>query len=791
MMKYVLIKSYLMLLLALLLVQCQQERDAYFETPTWRGVSIYETLLNEGNFSKYLKLADMTQYSVSLKGNGLWTVFAPNDAAVDAWLAEKAYPSVDAVSEADANKIVAYSMLFNKYEFNQLSDVLYGGWDTIQSIKKRTPYYETIYREYYDYRGDSIWIISPTVSGNLNNTNDKNYKYLPFYLDRYFGSRLIPLTATDYNTFYSSPYTGRNIQRASVVKADMIARNGVIHEIDKVNEPLPTLEDLLNDDHYSLFKSLINLNDPTGQPYFIQYLTDSRGEITQYFKKLYPSKNIDMVYVKFYNLAVPMNCERYYSSYGASNKDPEMNGWTIFAPNNSAVQKFFNEVVNGYDYETLEELPRDILYYFISAQMNDVMVWPGEYSSSMNVQGDYLNGEGSKGQGLDLSIYTDIKPASNGFFYGSNDYIRNHFFETVYTEILLQPSKYTMFYNALQTMSLRGDLIKCRLNAYETEDFTVLLLTDDLLKADGFSWDWTGSAYQFGHSDQTVNAVQRMQRLVRSHVFKRIKTADIDTRILSFTGDPTGLYDGYAYAMNDYGDMVRYRNGRIQMLGNYETGQDVTATHVKTFLNGQVFAIDRLLQYSKSENSAEEVKQRRITDIANAAIRNPNVSQYAAYMKYILQDATDTWSLPEGQLTILMPNNTALTQARAQGFIQTVQAIDDAAKNGNMNPLDQAKDFFRYHVIVGAQYVNDGYEDMLLPTGKVQKFVPVTTALKLVFDNTYLRLDKSAGNLRVSTDRSAYEAQAFVTPGLDNSNLFSSRAVLHEINGFMVFKPEN
>ena len=790
-MKCVFIKFYFMLLAALLLVQCQKERDAYYEAPKWRGESIYETLQNEGNFRKYLKLADMTQYSVSLKGNGLWTVFAPDDAAVDAWLAEKGYSSVDAVPVTEANKIVAYSMLFNKYELNQLSDVLYGGWDTIQSIKKRTPYYETIHKEWYKYRGDSIWVISPTVGGNFNSTNDKNYKYLPFYLDRYFSSRLIPLTAADYNTFYSSPYTGQNIQRASVTKADMIAKNGVVHEIDKVNEPLPTLEDLLNDENYSIFKSLININGKTGQPYFIVYLTDSRGEITQYFKKLYPSENIDMVYIKFYDLPIPLNCERYMSSYGSTSKDPEMNGWTIFAPNNSAVQKFFDEVIKGYDYESLEDLPLDILHYFISSQMTDVMVWPGEYSSSMNVMGDYLNGLGSKGPGLDRSVYTDIKPASNGFFYGSNDYIRNHFFETVYTEILLQPSKYSMLYLALQNMALRSDLVKCRLNAYETEDYTVLLLTDDLLKADGFTTDQTGSSNEFRYSDPAVNAVQRIQRLVRSHVFKRIKTADIDTRILTFAGDPTGLYEGYAYAMNDYGDMVRYRNGKIQMLGDYETGHDVTATHVKTFSNGQVFAIDRMLQFSKTENSADEVKQRRIIDILNAAIRNPNVSQYAAYMKYILQDASMTWSLPDGQLTILMPNNNALAQARAAGFIQTVQAIADAASAGNMAPLERATDFFKYHVIIGAQYVNDGYEDMLLPTGKVQKYVPTSTALKLLFDNTYLRLDKSAGNLRVSTDRSAYEAQAFVVPGLDHSNLFSSRAVLHEIDGFMVFQPEN
>lgn len=313
-------KTFLPLLVLLLVAQCQKERDMYYREPGWAGKSIYEVLQDEGRFGLFLQCADKTLYAASLKGNGLWTAFAPNDAAFSAYLSANGYASVEDVPQAEAEKLVAYAMLYNKYELDRLTDVLGGTqgavWDTMKSTKKRTPYYETLHKELY--HGDSVWVANPPTYSSYYG-NDNNYKYLPFYLSRNFGSKL----PSDYETFYPQrPYTGKNVQAASILEQDMIASNGVVHEVDYVNEPLPTLEDLLGGDSYSDFKELLEFKSSTGDPFFYQYLTSA--SLSSYFKTMYPSRNISEVYVKFYNvpfeflrapannIAIPLNCERYF-----------------------------------------------------------------------------------------------------------------------------------------------------------------------------------------------------------------------------------------------------------------------------------------------------------------------------------------------------------------------------------------------------------------------------------------------------------------------------------------------
>jgi uncharacterized surface protein with fasciclin (FAS1) repeats len=771
--------------LTILSVQCQQERDKYFEEPNWVGKPIYETLQDEGRFSQYLRLLDKTRYAGSLKGTGLWTVFAPNDEAVTDYLREKHYTSVEDIPQNEVEKLVSYSLLFSKYRFEQLSDVLSSGWDTLQSLKKKTLYYETIYREYNGT--DSVWIVDPT-DGRSYTTNDNNYKYLPFYLDRYFSTRSAPLTADDYNTFYPTLYTGKNVQGSTILQENIRSANGVVHEVNKVNEPLPNLQQILtNDDQYSDFRHLFDLRDPvTGELYFYQYTNNLT--LTTYFRKMFPSLDIRQIYVKIYNeIKIPLNCERYSHSGGADvSINPETNGYTLFAPNNTAMRKFYDEIVKGY-YPSVEALPQHILSYFINSQTVPELVWPKGFSNAMNAYGDYVNGAGQRGQGLDKSVVTDIRPASNGFFYGSDDYIKSHFFETVYTEILLNRS-YSLAYNAIDKYfsgTLLTELTKCALNGYPDEDFTILLPSDELLEADGFRWEYISTqsnTYGFQHTyggNTVVFADDRIQRLIRSHIFKRIK----DTRITDFSGNPSGAYGGYAYAVNDYGDLIRYKDGKVQMLGNYDADDRVTVTPLKTFSNGQVFTIDKLLQYSICTGQTECSEKDMSEYIRQAAIDNPDVSKSVEYWEYILNSGqfnfnkTSFW-------TLLLPNNDAIAQAIANGHLRPLSAIISEPYL-----LTQAIDFFRYHLIPGTVYADDGYNQVLSNSGKAFPSVTAVTSLKIGLDNALVKIDKVAGRLRFSSFKSANVGETLVVPGETHSNLFGAKAVLHEIDNYLFYEP--
>jgi len=791
-----------------MLVQCQKERDAYYEIPDWRGDPIYETLQEQGNFNLFLQLVDKTQYSVSFKGNGLWTVFAPNDVAVNEWLAEKGYSSVDVVPVAEANKIVAYSMVFNKYRFEQLSHILFGGWDSIQSVKKRTPYYETIRREKDHRWADSIWVVDANSYGQFIRYN--NYKYIPFYLKDYFD--VSALTADDYNMFYSSPYTGRNIQGASVPlgRENISASNGIIHEVDRVNEPLPTIEQLLDDPNYSKFKNMLEKRSTTRQPYFYQYWL-GQGT-TEYYRTMFPDRGIDQVYIKSWrNLYVPINTELFENPYEEApwQHTAETNGYTIFAPRDEAVDKFYDEILKDY-YTNLDDLPLDVLFYFINAHFVDVMVWPAQYSSSVNSFRDFINGTGKREQAFSRDKYIDIKPASNGFFFGSNDYIKNRYFESVYTEILLRPNKYMMMNAALQTYfgnTLLRELLEGPVNGNDEIDYTVLLITDQQFEELGVRRDLIDGVNRFTHPRGFAYAEELVRRIVSSHVFQRLKTSKIDASIRDFTGNPGGPYNGWAYAVNDYGDMIRYKDGQIQMAGNFNDNDFVTPTKVKTFENGQVFSVDKLLKFPDDCLGAENCDTQNMLEyIRKAAEGNRSnlgsvdvLNSYFQYMEYIMSPARGADRLElsrDNYWTILMPNNASLRAAIDAHHLPTFPNLVSNVQQGRTDTLKRVIDFFRYHIIPGKVYVNDGLEDILTKEGIQVQLLPFSrtaTSLRDGLSTTMLNIEKDdMGNLLFSTYNSQINRSVTVIPdlpaGVARSNIFGLKAVLHEVNGYLAYK---
>ncbi|HET7732938.1 MAG TPA: fasciclin domain-containing protein, partial [Paludibacter sp.] len=708
----------LLSLILLLLVRCANDKDAYFERPGWLEPPIYTVLEKQGKFANYLKCVDRTLYATSLKSGGLYTVFAPNDEAFTKYLSAKGYAAVSDVPDSLVNQIVSYSIVYNNYSFDHLSDVLSSGWDTLSSIRKKTAYYKSIYQ--MNYQGSNIWIYDmPGASASIGTVVEQNFKYIPLYLRRVFErNRTAEQASSDYSMFYSTPYTGSNVQSASIITKDMVAENGVAHEVDQVLEPLPNLEKLLDDPDYSDFKALVNKKGNTGEPYFITYQYNDL--LTKYFSKALPDQNISSVYFKYYSgLPFTLSGER----YGTNPRQAEQGGFTMFAPNNAAINKFYEEKLKDYYPNGIQTVSKDILGYFINAQMIDELVWPGDFKGSMNSQGEFLNGKGNRGAEFDKSKYSKIAPASNGFFYGSTDYIKSRYFETVFTEILLNPTynllntAFTEYFNA----TLKEELLKCELNGYTQENYTVLLPSDELLQADGFSWAWISGSNKYGflnsHSGSALgnfDVATRIQRLVRSHIFKRLKNDQVNCAITNFTTDAsfTTAYGGYSYAVNEYGDMIRYKDGKIQMLGNFDENDFVTATPFKTFSNGQVFKIDKMLQYSRRNTYPNSVEgyasQDLYTYILNMAsgTQNTNVALFKNYLAACLKgDASNELAglSADMVLTIFMPTNTAINKAIANGDLPKLTDVtSDAASR------IKATKFVLYHMIKGKEFVDDG-----------------------------------------------------------------------------------
>ncbi len=776
-------------------VRCSNEKDTYFDRPGWLEPPIYQVLEKQGKFTNYLKCVDKTLYAGTLKASGLYTVFAPNDEAFKKYLSAKGFASVADIPDTLANQIVSYSIVYNNYSFDRLTDVLSAGWDTLTSIKKKTAYYETIHQE--NYMDKNIWVWD--VPANTFRFGEQNYKYIPFYLSRNFEiNRTAAQAAEDYSYFYPTPYTGSNVQSASIVTKDLLAENGVAHEVNEVLEPLPTFEKLLNDPDYSRLKELVNAKGPTGTPYFIGYQYDKT--VTDQWAKAMPNKNISEVYMKYYGgLSIFLNSER----YGTNDKEAEQGGYTLFAPNNAAITKF-EESIKAYYPDGLKSASREVLFYFLNAQMSTDLVWANDFKSSMNAWGEFLNAKGPTGDAFNKANYIKIAPASNGLFYGSDTYIKSRYFETVFTEILLNPT-YSMLNNAFtEYSSLKDDLLKCELNGYIQENYTILLPTDAQLAAEGFSWVWLAGSgkYGFSHAQAGVGAFDvaaRASRLIRSHIFKRIKNNEVNCAITSFTTDPSfaSAYGGYSYAVNDYGDMIRYKDGKLQMVGNYDENDWVTATPHKTFMNGQVFTIDKMLQYSKRNTlpiaPTSFKSQDLLVYIKNMAVSNPNISKFVSYLTASMNTGgNDLLGLSNDMiLTFFMPTNTEIDKAVANGDLPTLTLINA----GDVIAKNKARAFVMYHIVRDKQFVDDGLKYIMPNQEKITEMT-YSTILKDVVENTFLAVSKDeTGALNVSTKvlgtgtkLSMSVKTAKVVRGLTRSNFFGGRAVLHEIDSYFVYQ---
>lgn len=821
-MKY---KIFLCLLLTVIFYQCN-DIEKYYERPGWLEKPIYEVLEQEGQFSKYLQLVDKTEYALVLKGAGLYTVFAPNDSAFAAYLSKKSYASVDEIPAEEIKNIASYSIVYSKWTTEHLGDYLNQRLYVTGAFKRKTNCYALPYR---DSENNDNWSFNQTTTGGVSafSTNyqfrlsENNYKYLPIFSDAYFKSFPEPLGATDYNTFFpNSIYTGKNVQEGTILHSDIIAENGIIHEVSSVNEPLRNMDEILRDSSYSTFKSLLEFKDTKGLNIFRKY-SETPDNWLDMFQKLRPGENIDKIYLKYYDLLAFSPILENIFSDASNTYETEKIGNSLFIPKNEALQAYMESKLLKY-YGTVDKLPQDVVTTLINTHMVKGLVWPSQYQGSMTSTGEYVNGEGTYGMSFENAGITDKKLASNGFVFLTNDVIKSRYFETVYSEIFLNPGHawLNQAYENFYSSGLREDLMKSILNGYPSEKYTMLNFSDDLLKTDGYALNSSASPPTFSNSLVSgASTDDRLKRLIRMHLFPGLKNNEVNSEITGFATAPMSNYGGWGFLVNGFGDMVRYKNNQLQAAGNIEDNTLVNVTKVTdSYNNGSVYNVDRMLQYSPRETAIGEARWKELTlwqYLLRAKTQNSGVSMFVNYVQACLKNP-DTDDLDgiktENFYTILMVNNSAMTQAVTRGYLPSLDTINA----GNLTARAKATQFLNAHFLQGAVLPDDGYaflypvnpmspNRMLAPT-----ILKITNEkLGLTSASTRVEITKTtSGLITFSPQNITLGTRILVTAGfglsstmrvqrgtvtgttiLNNfrSNRIACKAVLHEVNNFFTF----
>ena len=676
----------LLMVASLVLVQCRKKAlDDYYGRPENLEPGIYKVLEDKGNFKTYLAAVDKAGYKQTLAGAGYWTAFVPHDSAFQVYFTANGISGISALDSNECRKIVTYSLVYNAFKQERISDFQSNtGWIENAAFKRRTASYTGIY-DAVNTTGGNI----KAIASNRNNNGsqfyvdaDNNNKHIPIFETGFMTGK--SLTATDYNYFYpASVYTGFNVANAKVVQKDIPAENGVIHVIDRVITSLPSIDQYIGSNpNYSEFKKILD-------KYLVQYVRNAT--VSENYKNI-TGTAVD-VFTKVYNfnLAFSPNNENFLK---LQDNDAQSDSYSMFVPENAALLNYINTVLLEH-YTSLDALPASVIYDFVNAHMWRTAVWPSKFASTFNSVGEEARFDPA-------ANVTDKQVLSNGIFYGTNKVQEANVFSSVYGKAYLDPNYSIM--TSLLNLDLKFQISNVR------QQYTLFLISNAAFNAAGYFADptvsnnvneqWRYTPPGGGTQLTGSSALVRLQRILNMHV---IPGRDITSLVNPGVG------------MTVSGEFIKFSNNTVVAAGNVDAATVANVVNTKTAKNGTVYYLDKLLQFS------EKIPGNHLETLGT-----PTTSQFYNFFQYLKN--TTIWNNTTKEIvgvasgsfyTFFIPNNAAIVAAVNAGQLPGTGTAPNMVPAFNpSSPADKDKviNFIYYHILNKRNIGTDGQESGSLET---------------------------------------------------------------------------
>jgi uncharacterized surface protein with fasciclin (FAS1) repeats len=735
-MKLTVQKTLLFLLVIVVVSSCRKKAfDEFYGRPENLAAPIYQQLESKGSFTHLLACIDKAGYKATLSGAGYYTMFAPNDAAFQQYFTSQGISGIAQLDSAACNKIVAFALVYNAFSSTRLTDYQSTtGWVVNNSFRRRTANYTGFYKD-TSFTGQAVVALGANRNPGFI-LGDNNNKYISYFMKNYMTAK--GLSATDYNFFYpTSTYTGFNVGPAKVVTADIVAENGVIHETDKVIMPFASLDKYLaSNPQYSEFKKVFD-------KYLVSFVLNP--DATNKYKLVTGSNS--NVYVKLFDagLSFSPNNENYVK---LQDNDGQSDSYTMMVPKNDVFLNYLNTVILE-KYPSLDAVPKQVIVDLLNAHMWSTTVWPSKFANSNNAQGEPPT--------IANTNVIDQQVCSNGFFYGTNKQQDANVFRTVYGRAYLDPS-YLLMTRALD-QNLRYVL------TIPNVKYTVIMMSDQAMKARGFDYSTAQSAWSYtapGTTSITYGNTPRdmLQRILAQHIVKT----------------PNGELDnlaGSGIIETINGEYIKWNAGKFSSAGTIDSNYVVTTSSNKTSFNGRVYYADKLL-INSTTTLGNNIK----------TLGTATTSAFNYFYQYLLNSSlfnATTGDITGVQLgnfhTAFIPNKAAIEQAIKDGYLPGT--VVGAVVTPTFNPTvfaDKIKvnNFILYHLMVKNTVVpGDGktgtfetlYKNSLGDAGVVVVTNPNASAM--------IVKDENARNSNVV---------------LASSNNLADRAVIHLIDNYLKYQ---
>ena len=718
------------LLILLFLTGCvKKEFDAFYARPDNLAQPIYQQLVARKNFGSLLAIIDKAGYKDILSKAGYWTFFAANDAAFQKYFTENKLSGVASIDSSTARKIVTFSLVYNSFRKDQLTNYQSSlGVLPNLAFKRETAYYDFVQTEF----GEKRKIVATNRNG-IYQTGDNNNKSIPYFIDNFMNTK--GLSASDYNFFFpGTSYSGFNIVDAKVVNADIVAENGMIHEIDKVILPLPSIEQYLGSNpNYSEFRSLLQK-----RAYYV-----SNADLTHRYQVLTGSK--DSVFVKMYSSSLGFSPNN--ENYTNGGTDSQAGGYAFIAPTNTELKNYTKNLLKYYG--SFDAAPPEILTDFINAHMWNSLVWPNKFANSVNVQGEVPT--------LSTGNIVDKKILSNGIFYGSDKVQEANVFRTVYSKPYLDP-RYM-----LMTRGLNAELKYSIINP--ATKYTMFMMPDVSIRA--AYYDWSTERNSWSYAAPGVAVVYSTKSRDDFYRILQTSVSQPNNNVTDLSGQ--GILEMYN------GEYIKYNANKIYASGNMDNGNYLVNDSSVNVINGTVYYTHEVVPPGKTSTGGLLAFTTKGIGAHINALAADDPSSFGSFNSYLiasaLWDATNfaiVGTTAGNFYTILIPTNAAIVNAVKAGLLPGTKAtgVPNFAPTLSTD-RDLVIRFLAYHILNKNSVVPDGKKD-----GAFATLLQNSNG-----DPTFITVINQLNNMEL---RDAFNNSAKII--LAKSNNLSNRAVIHSID---------
>jgi uncharacterized surface protein with fasciclin (FAS1) repeats len=438
----------IILLLFAILKACQ--KDPMYVRPDWLEGKVYTQIKSKDELSLFARCIELIGYDSIIDVSGSYTVFAPNNEAIERWLATSQYSSVDDVPIPVLDELVKYHIVQNPWSRIQLTTLDVFGW--IDSLDLNNDKPRGFKRETLLRKEDMVVGVSRTGSrfSIIDTTKTKwrrrvisSRKLAPVFYKKYFD--IYDLSTNDYTFYFGRPFESPAdlyYAGAKILDEDMFAENGFVYTIDRVVEPLKNAYEILSSEaKYSDFFDFIN-----------QFATFSYNQ-AETFRQPGAAQGlkVDSLFNLTYpQLAINISSERTQAPPGTFGLPGEVSiryHHGIVAPTNEAFGLFINEYLTGPNrWGGLNNAPTHIRSIIANTHLSHNPIFSSDFGKG------FKNGEQDMAT-IDETSIIDKSFGSNSTFLGVDRAIIPRAFSSVTGPVYTQTGYSTVMY-AIQNSGL-------------------------------------------------------------------------------------------------------------------------------------------------------------------------------------------------------------------------------------------------------------------------------------------------------------------------------------------------